>query len=147
VTPRTTSPGTALPLLIPAPPPRSRQRGPDTPAAALCHYAGDPARRPHCTLTAEITLGPVALCGSCARARSTLGKGTVPAALPPGPVIDVLDWVSDASTAVLQARYHLAAAVTRARSRGRTWTQIAGRLGITRQAAQQRFSREPGPQA
>jgi hypothetical protein len=146
VTPRTTSPGTALPLLIPAPPPRARQHGPD-PAAVRCYYAGDPARRPHCALTAEIALGPVALCSPCAAARSTLGKGTVPAALPPGPQIDVLDWVADADAAVRQASRDLAAAVTRARSRGRTWTQIAGRLGITRQAAQQRFSREPGPHA
>jgi hypothetical protein len=146
VTPRTTSPAAALPMLIPAPTSRSRQRGPDTLAAVLCYYAGDPARRPHCALTAEITLGPVALCGPCAGARSTLGKGTIPAALPPGPVIDVLDWVADADADVRQARRDLAAAVTRARSRGRSWTQIAGRLGITRQAAQQRFSREPGPQ-
>ena len=120
-------------------PPGPRQRGPDTPAAVRCHYAGDPARRPHCTLTAEVRLGPVALCSSCARARSTLGKGTVPGALPPGPVIDVLDWVADADATLRQARRDLAAAVTRARTRGRSWTQIAARLGITRQAAQQRF--------
>jgi hypothetical protein len=147
VTPRTASPGAALPMLIPAPPPRARQRGPDTPNPVRCHYAGDPARRPHCALTAQIALGPVALCGSCAGARSTLGKGTVPAALPPGPAIDVLDWVADADASVRQARADLAAAVTRARSRGRSWTQIAGRLGITRQAAQQRFSRGPSAQA
>jgi hypothetical protein len=147
VTPRTTRPGTVLPGLIPAPPSRGRQRGPGIPAAVLCYYAGDPARRPHCALTAEITLGPVALCGPCAAARSTLGKGTVPAALPPGPVIDVLDWVADAGAAVGQASRDLAAAVTRARSRGRTWAQIASRLGITRQAAQQRFTREPRPPA
>ena len=120
-------------------PPRSRQRGPDTPAAVRCHYAGDPALRPHCTLTAQIRLGPVALCGSCAGARSTLGKGIIPAALPPGPAIDVLDWVTDARAAASQARRDLHAAVTRARTQGRSWTQIAARLGITRQAAQQRF--------
>ena len=123
-----------------AAPSRSRQRGPDTPAAVACHYAGDPALRPHCTLTAEIRLGPVALCGSCAAARSTLGKGIIPAALPPGPAIDVLDWVADARAAASQARRDLDAAVTRARSQGRSWTQIAARLGVTRQAAQQRFS-------
>jgi hypothetical protein len=123
-----------------APPPsRSRQRGPDTPAAVACHYAGDPVLRPHCTLTAEVRLGPVALCGSCAAARSTLGKGITPQPLPPGPAIDVLDWVTDARAAASQARRDLHAAVTRARSQGRSWTQIAGRLGITRQAAQQRF--------
>ena len=121
-----------------APPPR-RQRGPDTPAAVRSHYAGDPVLRPHCTLTAEVRLGAFALCGSCARARSALGKGIVPAALPPGPELDVPDWVADARAAASQASRDLAAAVARARSQGRTWTQIAARLGITRQAARQRF--------
>jgi hypothetical protein len=119
--------------------PRRRQRGPDTPAAVRCHYAGDPVLRPRCTLTAEVRLGPIVLCGSCAGARSTLGKGIIPAALPPGPELDVLDWVTNARAAASQARRDLHAAVTRARSQGRSWTQIAGRLGITRQAAQQRF--------
>jgi hypothetical protein len=113
----------------------------------LCHYAGDPGRRPCCALTAEVRLGPVALCGPCARARSTLGKGTVPVPLPRGPEIDVLDWVTDADDAARRARRHLAAAVTRARSQGHTWTQIASRLGITRQAAQQRFGHHPSPGA
>jgi hypothetical protein len=105
----------------------------------LCHYAPDPARRPNCTLTAQIRIGRVALCGSCAAARSSLGKGIAAVPLPPGPALDVLDWVAGADAAARQARTGLAAAVTRARSRGCTWTQIAGRLGITRQAAWQRF--------
>jgi hypothetical protein len=111
-------------------------------AAVRCYYAGDPDRRPHCTLTAEVRVGNVALCGSCARARSTLGKGITARPLPPGPPLDVLDWVTDASAAVGQARRHLAAAVTRARTQGHTWTQIAARLGITRQAAWQRFGHD-----
>lgn len=117
------------------------------PAAVLCHYALDPARRPHCTLTAEVTLGRVALCGSCAAARSTVGKGTAPVPLPAGPAVDVLDWVAGADAAARQARGDLAAAVTRARSRGCTWTQIAGRLGVTRQAAWQRYRQDPPPAA
>ncbi len=116
-------------------------------AAVRCHYAGDPARRPHCTLTAEIALGNVMLCGSCARARSTLGKGTTARPLPPGPPLDVLDWVTSAHAAAAQARRHLAVAVTRARSQGSSWTQIAARLGITRQAAQQRFGHDPSTRA
>lgn len=118
-----------------------------TRAAAFCYYAADPALRPDCTLTAEVALGTVALCGSCAAARSTLGKGLVAVPLPPGPALDVLDWVAGADAAARQARGELAAAVTRARSRGCSWTQIAGRLGITRQAAWQRFGQQPPPAA
>jgi hypothetical protein len=108
-------------------------------APVLCHFAADPGRRLHCNLTAEIAVGAVALCPSCAAARSTLGKGAAPAALPPGPAIDVLDWVADAAAAAARASRRLDAAVTRARSRGHTWAQIAARLGVTRQAAQQRY--------
>jgi hypothetical protein len=126
----------------PAPRP-PRQRNPDTAAAIRCHYAADPARRPHCTLTAEILLGTTPLCGTCARARSTLGKGTTPRQLPPGPAIDILGWITEADTATRQAHRTLAAAITRARAQGHTWTQIASQLGITRQAAHQRFGPDP----
>jgi hypothetical protein len=129
-------------MSTPAPRPR-RQHSPDTTAATRCHYAGDPGRRPDCTLTAEVLLGPVPLCGSCARARSTLGKGTAPRPLPPGRPLDVLSWVADADAATRQAQRTLAAAVTRARSRGHSWAQIGDRLGITRQAAHQRFGHDP----
>ena len=129
-------------MSTPAPRPR-RQHSPDTTTASRCHYAADPARRPHCTLTAEILLGTTPLCGSCARARSTLGKGTTPRPLPPGPALDVLGWVADADAATRQAQRTLAAAVTRARSQGHSWTQIASQLGVTRQAAHQRFGHDP----
>jgi hypothetical protein len=113
------------------------------PRAVLCYYAADPARRPHCTLTAEVAVGPVTLCGPCARSRSTLGKGIAAAPLPPGPPLDVLDWVAEAAQAAGQAGRRLAAAVTRARSAGCTWAQIAARLGVTRRAAQQRYRHRP----
>jgi len=130
------------------PAPASRcQDSVDIQEAVRCHYAGDPARRPDCTLTAEVRFGATALCGSCALARSTLGKGIVPAPLPPGPPLDVLAWVTDADAAVRQAQRHLAAAVTRARSQGHSWAEIAGRLGVTHQAAQQRFGHDPSPDA
>ena len=102
-------------------------------------------RHPACTLTAEILTGQIALCRPCARARSTLGKGTVPMPLPPGPAFDALDWVAQADAAIRQAQRHLATTVTRARQNGHSWAQIAGRLGITRQAAQQRFGGDPLP--
>jgi hypothetical protein len=116
------------------------------PAPVLCHYAGDPGRRPHCTLTAQITVGGVALCRSCAAARSTLGKGIAAVPLPPGPAIDVLDWITQAAVAARQAQRGRDAAVARARSRGHSWAQIAARLGVTRQAAQQRHGRPPSAQ-
>jgi hypothetical protein len=128
-------------------PPSARHCQPrlDTAASLLCHYAGDPARRPGCTLTAEVLTGTIALCRPCARARSTVGKGTTPRPLPPGPAFDVLDWVAQADAAARQAQHHLAATVIRARQHGRTWAQIADRLGVTRQAAQQRFGDDPLP--
>ena len=65
-----------------------RQQPVDSPRR--CHYAGDPAARPGCTLTATLRYGAVALCPSCNAARSTLGKGQAPVRLPAGPGFDVL---------------------------------------------------------
>lgn len=127
--------------------PRQRQHRPDTPTAARCHYADDPAQRPACTLTAEIRFGPIPLCGSCAQARSTVGKGVTPIPLPPGPPVDILSWIADAQADLSQAQRRLAATVTRARTLGHSWTQIGYQLGTTRQAAQQRFGHDPSPEA
>ena len=115
-----------------------RQRPVDT--ARPCHYADAPDRRPRCTLTATIQIGAVALCGSCNAARSTLGKGQTPIPLPPGPAFDVLDWVTTAHQQARAAEATLAAAVTRARQTGATWSIIGAQLGISRQGAQQRFT-------
>ena len=49
-----------------------RQHCVDSPLA--CYYAGAPALRPRCTLTATVRLGAVVLCAPCNAARSTLGK-------------------------------------------------------------------------
>jgi hypothetical protein len=118
-----------------------RQRPVDT--ARPCHYADDPARRPRCTLTATIQIGAVALCASCNAARSTLGKGQTPAPLPPGPAVDVLDWVATAHQQTRVAEATLVAAVTRARQTGASWSVIGAQLGLSRQGAQQRFTRIP----
>ena len=116
-----------------------RQQPVDT--ANACYYAGDPVRRPACTLTATIRLGALALCPSCNAARSTLGKGQTPVRLPPGPALDVLGWVTTAHQQAAAAEATLAAAVTRARQAGTSWTVIGAQLGISRQGAQQRFTR------
>ncbi len=122
----------------------SSQRSVDTAGPVRCHYATDPTRRPNCTLTASVRIGTLALCPSCSARRSTLGKGQRSAALPPSPQLDVLDWIDTTHQQAAAAENTLTAAVTRARQAGHTWTAIGTRLGITRQAAQQRFtSRTP----
>lgn len=115
-----------------------RQRPVDSPR--LCHYADDPAARPRCMLTATLRYGAVALCPSCNAARSTLGKGQAPVRLPAGPVFDVLGWIASAQQQADAAEATLAAAVTRARQGGATWSVIGAQLGVSRQGAQQRFT-------
>ena len=61
--------------------------------------------------------------------------------LPAGPTVDLLTWISTAHEALEEAEQTLLAAVTRARQNGVSWTQIGTQLGVTRQAAQQRFTR------
>jgi len=106
-----------------------------------CYYAGDPVRRPRCTLTATVQVGAVALCASCNAARSTLGKGQRPVPLTAGKELDVLGWVATAQQQARAAEATLAAAVTRARQSGASWTAIGAQLGLSRQGAQQRFAR------
>ncbi len=115
-----------------------RQQPVDTTMA--CYYADDPTRRPRCTLTATIQLGAVALCPSCNAARSTLGKGQTTVPIPAGPAFDVLGWVATAQQQANTAQATLAAAVTRARQTGASWSAIGAQLGLTRQGAQQRFT-------
>lgn len=112
----------------------------DTGRPLLCYYAADPQRRPHCTLTAERRFGTTLLCTSCAGQRSTLGKGQPAARLADRGPVNVLDWITSAHADTIQAHNDLAAAITRARTQGHTWTAIAAPLNITRQAAQQRFT-------
>ena len=119
----------------------TQDRQPFVDSPRLCHYADDPARRPRCTLTATVQLGAIMLCSSCNTARSTLGKGQPPVPLPAGPAFDVLGWVATAHQQAGAAEATLAAAVIRARQSGASWTKIGAQLGLSRQGAQQRFTR------
>jgi hypothetical protein len=121
-----------------------RQQPVDSPR--LCHYADDPSRRPRCALAATVQLGAIMLCASCNAARSTLGKGQTPIPLPAGQPFDVLGWVATAHQQARAAETTLAAAVTRARQTGASWTTIGAQLGLTRQGTQQRFTRAPAHQ-
>ena len=118
----------------------SPRRQPPVDSPRRCHYADDPAARPGCTLTATVRYGAVALCPSCNAARSTLGKGQTPVPLPAGPAFDVLSWVATAHQQADAAEATLAAAVTRARQGGATWSVIGAQLGVSRQGAHQRFA-------
>ena len=122
--------------------PARRQRSVDT---QRCFYADDPIQRPECTLAAVVRYDTIALCATCQLTRSTLGKGKVTIALPAAPALDVLDWIGAAQQQAAIAQRTLTAAVPRARHAGHSWTAISTQLGISRQAAQQRFKTPTDP--
>ena len=117
----------------------SRQHDLDT--IAWCTHADDPVLRPHSTVTATIRFGTLALCQPCASRRSTVGKGQPGTPLPPSPTIDLLSWIHAAHHQASAAEHTLLAAATRAHQAGLSWSVIGTQLGVSRQAAQQRFSR------
>jgi hypothetical protein len=112
---------------------------------ALCHYAADPASRPGCQVTAVVRRGTIPLCASCDTLRSTVGKGDPGTPLPVPAAASTLDWISHARTRLDAAQAEVTAAVTRARQAGHSRAAIAVRLGITRQAAQQRYGNPQPP--
>lgn len=108
-----------------------------------CSHATDPDRRPRCALTATVRFGTIALCEPCANRRSTLGKGQPGIPLPPSPPIDLRSWIAAAQRDADVAEHTLKAAISRARQAGLSWSAIGAQLGVSRQAAQQRFARTP----
>jgi hypothetical protein len=109
-------------------------------APIRCHYATEPSARPDCQLVAVVRYRHIALCASCDKHRSTLGKGQQPVRLNATEPIDVLAWIDQAQRELRTAEQTLAAAVHRARQQGHPWSAIGKTLGISRQAAQQRFA-------
>lgn len=101
--------------------------------ASACYYA---AARPDCRVLASIRYGQIALCASCDQQRSTTGKGTLPVHLPDP---HILLQVTAARDACQQATAALRRAVAAA---GHPWSTVAAVLGVTRQAAKQRFARD-----
>lgn len=108
--------------------------------ALRCYY--DDARhrplRPHCQAVAVVAYGPTRLCATCDAMRSTVGKATTPRPVPATELARLID----AARAVSDAERQLAQAARATRHAGASWTQIGDALGITRQAAQQRW-RQP----
>jgi hypothetical protein len=106
--------------------------------ARACYYA---AQRTGCQVLASVSYGQLALCAACDQRRSTLGKGTVPVALPdPAALLQI----AAARDACQQAEAGLRHAVEEARQAGHPWSAVAVLLGGTRQAAWQRFARAGG---
>ena len=106
-------------------------------SALRCYYDEPRHRklRPDCDGVAVIAYGPTTLCANCDLRRSTVGKGTTPR---PVPGIELARLIAAAQTAA-HAESELADAAHIARQAGASWTQIGDALGLTRQAAQQRW--------
>ena len=112
-------------------------------ARTTCRYADDPVLRPDCEHRAVVAYGPMALCSSCDARRSTMGKGMVGRSLVHGRDWSALEAVETAVGQLATAEEQLAGAVVAARRFGHSWGELGVALGVTRQAAQQRFSRRP----
>lgn len=113
-------------------------------ANTTCCFADDPILRPHCEHRAVVAYGPMALCGHCFALRSTMGKGMVPRVLVHGRNWSALEAVEAANGQLRIAERSLAQAVVAVRNLGHSWGELAVALGVTRQAAQQRFGRTLG---
>jgi hypothetical protein len=103
-----------------------------------CYYDDQRHRglRPECEGMAVVAYGTIRLCATCDRMRSAVGKATVPRPVPG----HELAQLTDAAHALAQAERQLTAAVRAARHAGASWTQIGAAVGLTRQAAQQRWA-------
>lgn len=123
--------------VTPAPPGDSRQEA--LTGVLRCYY-DEPrhrALRPHCQGLAVVAYGPTRLYAMCDAMRSAVGKATVPRAVP-GAELGAL---IDAARAATAAERQLGHAAHAARAAGASWSQIGDALGLSRQAAQQRWGR------
>jgi hypothetical protein len=104
--------------------------------ATPCYYSERPRDRPCCKGLGVVRYGPITLCRDCDRRRSAVGKAMTAVRLPdPGALLEVLA----AEAARRRAELDLREAVGAARRAGQSWSAIGAILGVTRQAAQQRF--------
>jgi hypothetical protein len=104
--------------------------------ATSCYYTERPTDRPDCAGLGVVRYGPITLCEECDRRRSAVGKAMSPVHLPdPAVLLEVLA----ARAAWRRAELTLHEAVGAARRAGQPWSAIGAILGVTRQAAQQRF--------
>lgn len=127
----------------PAPPTPLSARQQALTAGLRCHYAQHPTnpQRPRCQETAVVAYGPIALCASCDQMRSAVGRTHAPRRLPGAQLAALID----AARAQAQAETDVAAAVGLARAAGASWGHIGDAVGVSRQAAQQRWRNVAGP--
>jgi hypothetical protein len=105
-----------------------------------CHHAGDAHLRPHCQGLATVAYGSIALCDTCNRMRSAVGREHVARPLPGAQ----LERLSQAVTSLRNAQQALDLAVAAARHERASWGQIGDIVGISRQAAHQRWAARAG---
>ncbi len=112
-------------------------RQPALTGALACYYHDARHRqlRPHCQGVAVVTYGPTRLCATCDALRSSVGRSNVARPLPGAELARLID----AARAVTDADNELTQAARAARAGGASWTQIGDAVGLTRQAAQQRW--------
>ncbi len=111
-------------------------------AGLNCYYSTasrGTVERPHCQRIAVVAFGGIVLCAMCDAMRSAVGRTNVPRKVP-GAELSAL--VEDARALALAER-RLDKAARRARAAGASWGQLGDAIGITRQAAQQRFGGDP----
>jgi hypothetical protein len=110
-------------------------------AGLVCYYSrniGNVAR-PHCQGVAIVTYGNIALCSMCDKMRSAVGRTNVPRKLPGAELTELVE----AARALRLAEQRVERAARRARDAGASWSHLGDAIGITRQAAQQRFGAPP----
>ncbi len=100
-----------------------------------CHHANDADLRPHCEGFAVVAYGRVALCGECDAMRSAVGRDHAGRVFPGARLAQL----ARATAAVRHAEAALADAVRSASTAGASWSQIGDIVGMSRQAAHQRW--------
>jgi hypothetical protein len=102
-----------------------------------CYYAGPDsgAYRPHCEGVGTVAYGNIVLCSNCDKMRSAVGRTQVARRLPGAELAELMA----AAAGLAAAEERLARALAGARGAGASWAQVGDALGISRQAAQQRF--------
>jgi hypothetical protein len=82
-----------------------------------------------------VAYGNIVLCSSCDKMRSAVGRTQVARRLPSAELAELIA----AAAGLAGAQERLGRALAGARSAGASWAQVGDALGISRQAAQQRY--------